>query len=154
LIAASLLPNFPTGSDAAVKEPQASGVQHGTTGASLGGQWDLTGHSDVSVMHAIIRPFTDNILFLERVQASTVVRAQGTSDGISQDDTYAWSTEFSTQDGSWRSLDVKSNMFCSAGGYLPDGVRRTHVVFFLLHWKMLSFEVPNCSNDGIMLIMF
>ncbi|KAF9586722.1 hypothetical protein BGW38_006264 [Lunasporangiospora selenospora] len=34
---------------------------------------------------------------------------------------FAWSTEFSVSDGQWRSLDVKSNMFCSAGGYLPDG---------------------------------
>ncbi|KAI8349490.1 glyoxal oxidase N-terminus-domain-containing protein [Mortierella sp. GBAus27b] len=121
LIAASWLPHFPSGSDAAVSESSAgNGFQQGS-GASVGGQWDLIGHSGVSAMHAVLRPLSDNILFLERVQASTVARAQGTSENGNGGDTFAWSTEFSATDGTWRSLDVKSNTFCSAGGYLPDG---------------------------------
>ncbi|KAG0052988.1 hypothetical protein BGZ83_001806 [Gryganskiella cystojenkinii] len=73
-------------------------------------------------MHAILRPFTESILFLERVQSSTFARAQGSSAvGGNEGDKFAWSTEFSPKEGQWRSLDVKSNMFCSAGGYLPDG---------------------------------
>ncbi|KAF8936845.1 hypothetical protein BGZ58_003613 [Dissophora ornata] len=46
---------------------------------------------------------------------------KGTSENGNKGDTFAWSTEFSTTDGKWRSLNVHSNMFCSAGGYLPDG---------------------------------
>ncbi|KAG0343713.1 hypothetical protein BG004_005050 [Podila humilis] len=72
-------------------------------------------------MHAIMRPFTDSVLFLERVQSSTYARIQGSSRTGNNGKDFAWSTEFGTTDGSWRSLDVKSNMFCSAGGYLPDG---------------------------------
>lgn len=123
LVVASLLPHFSSGSEAAVEESRTGVIQYGAGGASLGGQWDLIGHSGVSAMHAVMRPFSDNVLFLERVQASTVARARGTSENGNKGDAFAWSTEFSTLDGSWRSLDVKSNMFCSAGGYLPDGVR-------------------------------
>ncbi|KAF9940882.1 hypothetical protein BGZ75_003666 [Mortierella antarctica] len=68
-----------------------------------------------------MRPFTKSVLFLERVQASTYARERGTSENGNKGTAFAWSTEFSTVDGQWRSLDVKSNMFCSAGGYLPDG---------------------------------
>ncbi|ORZ06314.1 glyoxal oxidase N-terminus-domain-containing protein [Lobosporangium transversale] len=46
---------------------------------------------------------------------------QGSSENGNSGSEFAWSTEFSTTDGKWRSLNVKSNMFCSAGGYLPDG---------------------------------
>lgn len=74
-------------------------------------------------MHAIIRPFTDSVLFLERVQSSTYAKIQGSSVTGNTGKDFAWSTEFETKEGNWRSLDVKSNMFCSAGGYLPDGVR-------------------------------
>ncbi|KAI7822359.1 glyoxal oxidase N-terminus-domain-containing protein [Gamsiella multidivaricata] len=90
-------------------------------GASLGGQWDLIGHSGVSAMHAIMRPFSEKVLFLERVQESTYAKVKGTSENGNGGDAFAWSTEFSTGDGKWRSLNVQSNMFCSAGGYLPDG---------------------------------
>ncbi|KAG0004192.1 hypothetical protein BGZ65_000784 [Modicella reniformis] len=58
-------------------------------------------------MHAIMRPFSDNVLFLERVQALTVARVQGTSENGNKGDAFAWSTEFSTLDGQWRSLNVK-----------------------------------------------
>ncbi|KAF9208117.1 hypothetical protein BGZ49_009741 [Haplosporangium sp. Z 27] len=68
-----------------------------------------------------MRPFTDSALFLERVQESTFAKVQGTSENGNRGNKYAWSTEFSTTDGRWRSLNVQSNMFCSAGGYLPDG---------------------------------
>ncbi|KAF9093470.1 hypothetical protein BGX23_003291 [Mortierella sp. AD031] len=72
-------------------------------------------------MHAVLRPFSDSVLFLQRVQASMFAKAQGTSQNGNNGKHFAWSTEFSATDGQWRSLDVKSNMFCSAGGYLPDG---------------------------------
>lgn len=133
LIGATFLPSFPSGSDAALNEAggpnvlnyAAAGVGGRTvSGASLGGQWDLIGHSGVSAMHAVMRPFSDSILFLERVQASTFARMQGTSENGNKGEHFAWSTEFSANDGQWRALDVKSNMFCSAGGYLPDGVSR------------------------------
>ncbi|KAG0212406.1 hypothetical protein BGX28_006375 [Mortierella sp. GBA30] len=126
-LTATFLLFSPSGTDAAVnelwastnKESNSAGI--GLSGASLGGQWDLIGHSGVSAMHAIMRPFTESVLFLERVQSSTYAKIQGTSDNSNNGKDFAWSTEFSTTDGQWRSLDVKSNMFCSAGGYLPDG---------------------------------
>ncbi|KAG0072084.1 hypothetical protein BGZ90_012041 [Linnemannia elongata] len=130
LIGVTLLPSFPSGSDAALNEAgglnvlnyAAAGVGgRAVSGASLGGQWDLIGHSGVSAMHAVMRPFSESILFLERVQASTFARMQGTSENGNKGEHFAWSTEFSANDGQWRALDVKSNMFCSAGGYLPDG---------------------------------
>lgn len=140
LIGATFLPSFHSGSDAAVNEAGGSNVLNyadagvgGRTvsGASLGGQWDLIGHSGVSAMHAVMRPFSDSILFLERVQASTYARMQGTSENGNKGEHFAWSTEFSANDGQWRALDVKSNVFCSAGGYLPDGVR-CHFLFFFV----------------------
>ncbi|KAF9931236.1 hypothetical protein FBU30_010561 [Linnemannia zychae] len=128
---AIFLPFLPSGSDAALNGSgngsvgnvvnYAIGSGRTVSAASLGGQWDLIGHSGVSAMHAIMRPFSDSVLFLERVQATTFARAQGTSENGNKGDHFAWSTEFSTTSGQWRSLDVKSNMFCSAGGYLPDG---------------------------------
>ncbi|KAF9420466.1 hypothetical protein BGZ94_009115 [Podila epigama] len=124
LIATTFLPYFPSGSDAAANESKTRGAAFSTkplTGASAGGQWDLIGHSGVSAMHAIMRPFTDSVLFLERVQSSTYARSQGSSQGGNKGKDFAWSTEFETKEGNWRSLEVKSNMFCSAGGYLPDG---------------------------------
>ncbi|KAF9356252.1 hypothetical protein BGX26_005541 [Mortierella sp. AD094] len=111
LLAATLL-SSPSGVRAAAVEtgeaPSMESSNYRLAGASLGGQWDLIGHSGVSAMHA-------------RVQESTFARAQGTSENGNQGDKFAWSTEFSTGDGQWRSLEVHSNMFCSAGGYLPDG---------------------------------
>ncbi|KAG0293787.1 hypothetical protein BGZ96_002305 [Linnemannia gamsii] len=128
LIAATVLPHFLSGSDAALNESgganvlnHAAGMDKTVSGASLGGQWDLIGHSGVSAMHAVLRPFSDSILFLERVQATTYARMQGTSENGNKGEHFAWSTEFSANNGQWRALDVKSNMFCSAGGYLPDG---------------------------------
>ncbi|KAF9102525.1 hypothetical protein BGX29_004506 [Mortierella sp. GBA35] len=129
LIAVAFLPHFPSGSDAALNESADDNVLNFAAGlgrrtvsaASLGGQWDLIGHSGVSAMHAVLRPFSDSVLFLQRVQASTFAKAQGTSQNGNNGEHFAWSTEFSATDGQWRSLDVKSNMFCSAGGYLPDG---------------------------------
>ncbi|KAF9109396.1 hypothetical protein BGX27_007672 [Mortierella sp. AM989] len=122
LLAATLI-SLPNGvSAAAVLGSEVAPIgNHRLSGASLGGQWDLVGHSGVSAMHAIMRPFTDSVLFLERVQESTFAKVQGTSENGNQGDEFAWSTEFSTSDGKWRSLQVQSNMFCSAGGYLPDG---------------------------------
>ncbi|KAG0267659.1 hypothetical protein BGZ95_002794 [Linnemannia exigua] len=129
LIAATFLPHFPSGSDAALNESGGANVLNYAAGmasrtvsaASLGGQWDLIGHSGVSAMHAVLRPFSDSILFLERVQASTFAKIQGTSENGNKGEHFAWSTEFSANDGQWRALNIKSNVFCSAGGYLPDG---------------------------------
>ncbi|KAG0356623.1 hypothetical protein BG005_004450 [Podila minutissima] len=123
LIATTFLPYFPSGSDAAANESGASSSSSTKPlpGASSGGQWDLIGHSGVSAMHAIMRPFTDSVLFLERVQSTTYAKTGGSSVNGNKGKDFAWSTEFETKEGQWRSLDVKSNMFCSAGGYLPDG---------------------------------
>ncbi|KAF8942513.1 hypothetical protein BGZ47_006401 [Haplosporangium gracile] len=128
LTGAIFLSHFPSGSDAALNESDgpnvlnyAARVGRTVSGASLGGQWDLIGHSGVSAMHAVLRPFSDSILFLERVQASTFAKMRGTSENGNKGEHFAWSTEFSANNGQWRALDVKSNMFCSAGGYLPDG---------------------------------
>jgi hypothetical protein len=136
LIAATFLPHFPSGSDAALNKSKeanvlnyATGMGKTVSGSSLGGQWDLIGHSGVSAMHAVLRPFSDSMLFLERVQASTFARMQGTSKNGNKGEHFAWSTEFSANDGQWRALDVKSNMFCSAGGYLPDGVSLFYLCF-------------------------
>lgn len=138
LIAATILPHFLSGSDAALNESgganvlnHAAGMGKTVSGASLGGQWDLIGHSGVSAMHAVLRPFSDSILFLERVQASTYARMQGTSENGNKGEHFAWSTEFSANNGQWRALDVKSNMFCSAGGYLPDGVSPLFSIFYM-----------------------
>ncbi|KAF9972042.1 hypothetical protein BGZ73_004900 [Actinomortierella ambigua] len=64
-------------------------------------------------MHAILKPFTDHVVFLERIQASTQAHFP--------DGRFAWSTEFVPASGSARPLTIASNVFCSAGGYLPDG---------------------------------
>jgi len=148
LLATSFLSQFPALSEAQAINTDitggGSGLPHLLTGASLGGQWDLIGHSGVSAMHAVLRPFTESVLFLERVQSSTFAKAQGSSaTGGNKGDKFAWSTEFSPKEGEWRSLDVKSNMFCSAGGYLPDGVRvviferssKTHALLSLLFFS-------------------
>ncbi|KAF9959392.1 hypothetical protein BGZ72_009757 [Mortierella alpina] len=127
ILATLLSPHYASGIDAALSDSGVlADVKNHPAGtwistASIGGQWEVIGHSGVSAMHAIMRPFTESVLFLERVQASTHAKIRGTSKNGNKGTEFAWSTEFSTKDGQWRSLDVKSNMFCSAGGYLPDG---------------------------------
>ncbi|KAF9157576.1 hypothetical protein DFQ26_008593 [Actinomortierella ambigua] len=52
-------------------------------------------------------------MFLERVQETTHAHFP--------DGRFSWATEFSPTSGSGRPLTIKSNIFCSGGGYLPDG---------------------------------
>ena len=135
----------------------AAGVGGRTiSGASLGGQWDLIGHSGVSVMHAVMRPFSNSIFFLERVQASTFARMQGTSENGNKYEHFAWSIVYSANDGQWRALDVKSNMFCSAGGDLPDGVSRhflfcytsVWILFMMVHYSLFMSLTMFCLTGS------
>ncbi|KAG0366586.1 glyoxal oxidase N-terminus-domain-containing protein [Gamsiella multidivaricata] len=79
------------------------------------GQWDLVGLSGVSAMHGTLIPNTNRIVFLEKVQKS--------SNAYLPDDTskYSWSVEYDIGEATFRSLHTKTNLFCSAGGYRPDG---------------------------------
>ncbi|KAG0028847.1 hypothetical protein BGZ81_004388 [Podila clonocystis] len=80
------------------------------------GQWDLLGFSGVSAMHATLIPNTNKIVFLEKVEKSANALFNK-HDPTSM----AWSVEFDIEESTFRPLHTKSNMFCSAGGYRPDG---------------------------------
>ncbi|KAF9582859.1 hypothetical protein BGW38_010654 [Lunasporangiospora selenospora] len=79
------------------------------------GQWDLVGLSGVSAMHATLIPNTNKIVFLEKVEKST--------NAVQKEDPslFSWSVEYDIDTASFRSLHTSTNMFCSAGGYRPDG---------------------------------
>ncbi|ORZ28030.1 glyoxal oxidase N-terminus-domain-containing protein [Lobosporangium transversale] len=79
------------------------------------GQWDLVGLSGVSAMHGTLIPNTNKIVFLEKVEKN--------SNAYLPDDptSYSWSVEYDIDDSTFRSLHIKTNLFCSAGGYRPDG---------------------------------
>lgn len=81
------------------------------------GQWDLLGFSGVSAMHATLIPNTNKIVFLEKVEKSSYAH-------FNEHDpkSMAWSVEFDIEESTFRPLHTKTNMFCSAGGYRPDGV--------------------------------
>ncbi|KAG0036693.1 hypothetical protein BGZ82_003881, partial [Podila clonocystis] len=121
LIATTFLPYFPSGSDAAANESGTSSSTKPMPGASSGGQWDLIGHSGVSAMHAIMRPFTDSVLFLERVQSTTYAKIRGSSATGNTGKDFAWSTEFETKEGQWRSLDTVVSV---AGGQPSDAMEQ------------------------------
>lgn len=93
------------------------------TSKSLG-QWDLVGLSGVSAMHATLIPNTNKVVFLEKVEKN--------SNALLKDDPkmFAWSVEYDIEESTFRPLHTSTNMFCSAGGYRPDGVSqdgyRTH----------------------------
>ncbi|KAF9100414.1 hypothetical protein BGX27_000413 [Mortierella sp. AM989] len=89
-------------------------VQHQGTGQRLG-QWDLVGVSGVSAMHGTLIPNTNKIVFLEKVEKS--------SNAYLPDDDkhYSWSVEYDVEEAIFRPLHTTTNMFCSAGGYRPDG---------------------------------
>ncbi|ORX84206.1 hypothetical protein K493DRAFT_411587 [Basidiobolus meristosporus CBS 931.73] len=77
-----------------------------------GGQWDLIGHSGVSAMHMALT-HTNHVIILDRVQrASKIYLPTGE---------YAWGTEYDLETNTVRPLNLKSNTFCSAGGFLEDG---------------------------------
>ncbi|KAF9385505.1 hypothetical protein CPC16_007963 [Podila verticillata] len=79
------------------------------------GQWDLLGFSGVSAMHATLIPNTNKIVFLEKVEKNSHAH-------LPEDPSkFSWSVEFDIEESTFRSLHTKSNMFCSAGGYRPDG---------------------------------
>lgn len=80
------------------------------------GQWDLLGFSGVSAMHATLIPNTNKIVFLEKVEKNTHAHLP------ENPEKFSWSVEFDIEESTFRSLHTKSNMFCSAGGYRPDGV--------------------------------
>ncbi|ORY02248.1 hypothetical protein K493DRAFT_334707 [Basidiobolus meristosporus CBS 931.73] len=76
------------------------------------GQWDLIGHSGVSAMHMALT-HTNHVIILDRVQkASKLYLPSGD---------FAWGSEYDLETNTVRPLDLKSNTFCSAGGFLSDG---------------------------------
>ncbi|KAF9935591.1 hypothetical protein BGZ67_003267 [Mortierella alpina] len=79
------------------------------------GQWDLVGLSGVSAMHATLIPNTNKVVFLEKVEKN--------SNAFLKDDPtkFAWSVEYDIEESTFRPLHTSTNMFCSAGGYRPDG---------------------------------
>lgn len=88
------------------------------------GQWDLVGVSGVSAMHATLIPNTNKIVFLEKVEKNT--HAFLTENAAKM----AFSVEYDIDESTFRPLHTKTNQFCSAGGYRPDGVSLLN--FFLL----------------------
>ncbi|KAG0294560.1 hypothetical protein BGZ98_001722 [Dissophora globulifera] len=96
-----------------VQDDQGTFQYHGTSRQM--GQWDLAGLSGVSPMHGTLIPNTNKIVFLEKVEKS--------SNAHLPDDksTYSWSVEYDIEEGTFRALHIKTNLFCSAGGYRPDG---------------------------------
>ncbi|KAF9190463.1 hypothetical protein BGZ51_006879 [Haplosporangium sp. Z 767] len=79
------------------------------------GQWDLAGLSGVSAMHATLIPNSNKIVFLEKVEKNSHAR-------LKENPTkYSWSVEYDIEEATFRSLNTNTNMFCSAGGYRPDG---------------------------------
>ncbi|KAG0267726.1 hypothetical protein BG011_000038 [Mortierella polycephala] len=79
------------------------------------GQWDLAGLSGVSAMHATLIPNTNKIVFLEKVEKNSHAYLKDSPTK------YSWSVEYDIEEATFRSLHTKTNMFCSAGGYRPDG---------------------------------
>lgn len=102
---------------ASKKGPQQQQHQVSFQGTSQHlGQWDLLGFSGVSAMHATLIPNTNKIVFLEKVEKSSHAYLP------ENPEKFSWSVEFDIEESTFRSLHTKSNMFCSAGGYRPDGV--------------------------------
>ncbi|KAF9352092.1 hypothetical protein BGX26_010019 [Mortierella sp. AD094] len=96
------------------EQRQPTAQQHQGTGRQLG-QWDLVGVSGVSAMHGTLIPNTNKMVFLEKVKKSSNAR-------LPEDNTkYSWSVEYDIEEGIFRPLHTTTNMFCSAGGYRPDG---------------------------------
>ncbi|KAI1308722.1 hypothetical protein EDD11_004263 [Mortierella claussenii] len=92
---------------------QQQPLHHGT-GQALG-QWDLVGLSGVSAMHGTLIPNTNKIVFLEKTEKnSNAFLPENASK-------FSWSVEYDVEASTFRSLHTKTNLFCSAGGYRPDG---------------------------------
>ncbi|KAF9291685.1 hypothetical protein BGZ88_006786 [Linnemannia elongata] len=79
------------------------------------GQWDLVGVSGVSAMHATLVPNTNKIVFLEKVEKNTHAFLTENAEKFS------FSVEYDIDESTFRPLHTKTNQFCSAGGYRPDG---------------------------------
>ncbi|KAF9140590.1 hypothetical protein BGX30_006285 [Mortierella sp. GBA39] len=79
------------------------------------GQWDLVGVSGVSAMHATLIPNTNKIVFLEKVEKNTHAFLTENAEKFS------FSVEYDIDESTFRPLHTKTNQFCSAGGYRPDG---------------------------------
>lgn len=80
------------------------------------GQWDLVGVSGVSAMHATLIPNTNKIVLLEKVEKNTHAFLTENAEKFS------FSVEYDIDESMFRPLHTKTNQFCSAGGYRPDGV--------------------------------
>ncbi|KAG0220819.1 glyoxal oxidase N-terminus-domain-containing protein [Mortierella sp. GBAus27b] len=99
---------------AAIQDQQNPTIQFSGTSRTMG-QWDLAGLSGVSAMHGTLIPNTNKIVFLEKVEKNSNAY-------LPEDATkFSWSVEYDIEEGSFRSLHTKTNLFCSAGGYRPDG---------------------------------
>ncbi|KAF9973719.1 hypothetical protein BGZ73_003019 [Actinomortierella ambigua] len=79
------------------------------------GQWDLTGLTGVSAMHGTLIPNTNKAVFLEKAEKTINARLP------ENPDKYAYTVEYDLDQNTFRALHTKTNMFCSAGGYRPDG---------------------------------
>ncbi|KAK3827087.1 MAG: glyoxal oxidase N-terminus-domain-containing protein [Linnemannia elongata] len=79
------------------------------------GQWDLVGVSGVSAMHATLIPNTNKIVLLEKVEKNTHAFLTENAEKFS------FSVEYDIDESMFRPLHTKTNQFCSAGGYRPDG---------------------------------
>ncbi|KAF9202047.1 hypothetical protein BGZ49_007766 [Haplosporangium sp. Z 27] len=96
------------------QQQQKPVIRHQGTGRQLG-QWDLVGVSGVSAMHGTLIPNTNKIVFLEKVEKSSNAHLPN------DNKKYSWSVEYDIEEGDIRPLKTTTNMFCSAGGYRPDG---------------------------------
>ncbi|KAF9165772.1 hypothetical protein DFQ26_009378 [Actinomortierella ambigua] len=79
------------------------------------GQWDLVGLTGVSAMHGTLIPNTNKAVFLEKGEKTVNAR-------LLEDPTkFSYTVEYDFDDNTYRPLHTSTNMFCSAGGYRPDG---------------------------------
>ncbi|KAG0377524.1 hypothetical protein BGX24_005936 [Mortierella sp. AD032] len=107
-------PTKPTEDDNEEAEQHELRFQYQGTSRHLG-QWDLVGVSGVSAMHATLIPNTNKIVFLEKVEKNT--HAFLTENAAK----FSFSVEYDIDESTFRPLHTKTNQFCSAGGYRPDG---------------------------------
>ena len=104
------------------------------------GQWDLVGVSGVSAMHATLVPNTNKIVFLEKVEKNTHAFLTENAEKFS------FSVEYDIDESTFRPLHTKTNQFCSAGGYRPDGVGRFFCCCFgLLCSFFYAFRCVCCA---------
>ncbi|KAK7549468.1 glyoxal oxidase N-terminus-domain-containing protein [Phyllosticta citricarpa] len=103
------------------------------------------GSSGCSVQMAFLQPFTDNAIFLDNYHPNYGGPGLNLQTGAHAPDEYVYdgtktavfSTEFNWRTSALRKLRPRSNTFCSAGAFFPDGT--------LLN---LAGAEPN-ANDGV-----